>query len=90
MRAPIEAGSEGLADTRALEPLGRGVLYLFVQWHAHAAVAACLTKYSAGYICAVPFLEVVVLRRWRLLRSLGNFHTATAYAAENARWNKNC
>ena len=34
------------------------------------AATACLTKYSAAYICLVPFLGILVLRRWRLLRSL--------------------
>jgi len=33
------------------------------------AAAACLAKYSAAYVCLVPFLGILVLRRWRWLRS---------------------
>jgi hypothetical protein len=37
---------------------------------ALCAAAACLTKYSAAYVCAVPFLAIIMLRRWTLLRRL--------------------
>jgi hypothetical protein len=33
------------------------------------AAAACLTKFSAAYVCVVPLLGIIVLRRWPLLRS---------------------
>lgn len=35
---------------------------------ALVSAAALLTKYSAAYICVLPFLMVIVLRRWHLLR----------------------
>lgn len=36
---------------------------------ALCAAAACLTKYSALYICALCFLGAVVLGRWRVFRA---------------------
>jgi hypothetical protein len=37
---------------------------------AVCAAATCLTKYSALYVFGIPFLGIVVLRRWHLLRSV--------------------
>ena len=50
------------------------------------AAAACLTKYSAAYICLVPFLGILVLRRWRWLRFATFWMQAAIIFALVAPW----
>lgn len=63
--APVALGTLG-ATCLAVAYVKKGRWTASVAF-ALCAAAACLTKYNAVYVCAVPFLSAVALRRWSLI-----------------------